>query len=211
MARRMPARYKSGPHKGQFMPKGARGRKRKRRASSSTTLSNPPRRRRRSSSPRRHRRRRSNPPAGLSPKNIGKTLLQGAKDASGVLLGKAAARAVPQYFKLPQAGLAGLGIQLGVAIAAGLAAHKFVNRDYGRFVLAGGISAPMETFIVAKNIPFLAPALSPGTGMVALAGYAGYYNALPAPRPMASYARTQGLQAYAGAGARAPMNPGDDY
>lgn len=208
MARRMPPRYKSGPHKGQFMPKSARGRKSSRRRSSSTALANPPKRRkrRRSSSPSSSsssRRRRRNPPAGLSPRAIGKTLAQGVKDASGVLLGKAAARAVPQYFKLPQSGIAGLAVQLGVAIATGLAAHRFVNRDYGRFVLAGGISAPLETFIVAKNFPVLGPALSPGTANVALGAYAmgGGMGTYALPRRLApgvsSYAAAQGLRSYA--------------
>lgn len=211
MARRTPPRYKSGPKKGQFMPKSARGRKSsKRRRSNPPAATAAPRRRRRrrtassssSSSPRRRGRRR-NPP---SMRGIVGQLVQGGKDASGVLLGKASARAVPQLFNLPQSGVIGLAVQLGVALATGLAAHKFVGRDYGRFVMAGGISAPLETFIVSKNIPYLAPALSPQTAAIAVGAYSNYRGNYAIP--MASYARNPGLQSYAKAAA---VSDGADY
>lgn len=198
MARKLPRRGAGG----RFMKGGGK----RRRSSSRRTKSNPPRR---------HRRRRTtrrNPPVSLRPKNIGRELLQGVKDAGFIIGGKASARALPTLLKLPQAGLVGLGVQLGTAFATGLAVHKFVGRDAGRFWLAGGLTAPLETWIVAKNVPFLAPALSPGTAAVQVGAYvapglSAYY--LPAARRAPVQMEGRGMGAYVSPAGRYDL--GSDY
>lgn len=102
-----------------------------------------------------------------------KKLTGGVKDAGGILLGKAAARAIPVQFGLPKQGAIGLGVQAGVGLAAAMLADKFLGREMGRMVLAGALSAPMETLVVSAGIPFLSPALSPVSQMGDLGAYAG--------------------------------------
>lgn len=110
---------------------------------------------------------------------------QGFKDAAGVVVGKAAARAIPQMVGLAQAGYVGMAIQAVAAVAAGWAANRFIGANFGRMVLAGGLSAPLESLVKSLNIPIISAGLSddylPGIGsypMLAaypqeLSGYAG--------------------------------------
>lgn len=179
--RKTPPRYKSGPKKGQFMPKSARRkranpvrktRKRRsstRRASSATTTTR--RRRRRTA--------RRNPPR----RDIVGMVVDGAMGAGGVLVGKASARAIPALVGLPQAGNVGLAIQAATAVAVGWLADSFVGRDVGQYVLAGGISAPLESLVVRLNIPFLSSALAQAPGTVG--AYVMPRRALRNPAPRA--------------------------
>lgn len=112
-------------------------------------------------------------------------ITQGFKDAAGVVVGKAAARAIPQMVGLAQTGYAGMAIQAIAAIAAGYGANRFIGANFGRMVLAGGLSAPLESLVKSLNIPIISAGLSddylPGIGsypMLAsypqeLSGYAG--------------------------------------
>lgn len=101
---------------------------------------------------------RRNPPGGDL---VGKAT-QGAMDAGAVLVGKAATRSIPQLLSLPQTGNTGLAVQAATAVAAGWAADRFVGPDVGRFVLAGGLTAPMESLIIRFNVPWLSTALAGG-------------------------------------------------
>lgn len=159
MARRKtPPRYKSGPKKGQFMPKGARRKARRNpvavraRASSGSSTT------KRAAAPRRVRAyaARRNPPKS----DLLDSLTAGVMGAGGVLVGKAAARSLPQLLTLPQAGNVGLAVQAATAVVVGWLADRFVGRDVGSMVLAGGLSAPMESLVIRLNIPWLSPALS---------------------------------------------------
>lgn len=213
MARRLPARTKSG----RFVKGGGRRRKRRR----ASVKSNPPAARRRS--PRRarrstkRRRTRSNPPRPrVTAKGAVGQLVQGAKDAAMVVTGKAAARALPTLLKLPKEGALGIGVQIGVGLASGFLAHWFGGRDAGRFILAGALSAPIETVLVAKRVPFFAPALSPATAATQVGAYAmpsvggvgAYYlpDAVEADAGMSGYVAAHRTPAMSGAGDDYPYN-----
>ena len=192
MARRLPRR---GPG-GRFVKGGGR------RRSASSRRS--PRRRKKS----RRRSYRSNPTIRtprLTARSIMKQTVQGVQDAAWVVGGKAVARALPTMFNLPKEGAVGLGVQLGTAIAAGWLAHTFTGRDAGRFALAGGLSAPLETAIVAYRVPFLAPALSPATAAAQVGAYrwpsmSGYV--LPRSQPV----QMEGFGAYVAPNGAGPLN-----
>lgn len=135
-----------------------------------TFAANPPRRIRRRS----RRRFRRNP--GTVKGLIGMAT-QGLKDAAGVVVGKTAARALPQVLGLPQAGAMGLGIQAVAALVVGYGASRFLGHDVGRMVLAGGLAAPLESAVKQMNIPIVSAALSayplgayPGEGLGAGTG-----------------------------------------
>lgn len=185
MARRLPARGRNGRFK-----KGGGGRRRStarrkrstrrnptRRVGVSTTTKQNPRRRRRRTTTRRNPR-------------VVNQLTEGVRNAAGVLVGKAAARTIPSIVGLPKQGMLGLGIQAAVAVVAGGAADRFLGREWGKMVLAGALTAPLETLVVAYNVPFLSAALSPVTASAEVGQYVGSYvtpRVLPAPSGMGSY------------------------
>jgi hypothetical protein len=79
-------------------------------------------------------------------KNMGKILQQGAIDATGVTIGKVGARFVSGF--IPSFGegvFMNLAKQAVAALGVGFLAGQFVPRDFGRFVMAGALSAPVET------------------------------------------------------------------
>lgn len=179
MARRLPPRHKSGPNKGRFK-KRARAKRR-----------NPPRAAARRAAPRRAAARRA--PARRAPArrsyrrnparpDVVKMLTRGTVTATQVLLGKAAARAVPDMLNLPKGGNQGLAVQVATALGVGYVAAMFFTQTTAAAILAGGLTAPIETLIVQAQLPYLSQYLSPnGSGVVA--GYvprAGH-------RPLAGY------------------------
>ena len=83
------------------------------------------------------------------------TFIDGAVEAGQILIGKAVARSIPDLANLPKEGNVGLAIQGGVALAAGFVADMFLSRDAARAILAGGLTAPLETLIVAYQVPWL--------------------------------------------------------
>jgi len=107
------------------------------------------------------------------------TFINGAMGAGGVLVGKAAVRSLPQLLSLPQAGNVGLAVQAATAVAAGYVADRFVGSDVAQYILAGGLSAPMESLIIRLNVPWLATALA-SSG--AVAGYVPGRGIAAAPR-----------------------------
>jgi hypothetical protein len=85
-------------------------------------------------------------------------LMNGAVDATEVVLGKAVARAIPQLVGLPQSGAVGLAVQVGSALLAGYLARN-ISPNASKMVLAGGLAAPIESFVKGLNIPLISAAL----------------------------------------------------
>lgn len=173
MARRLPPR----DSKGRFKKRGrSRSRSRKRRRRARRNL--PPRdsmgrfvatrggrrRRRRSRSRRSYRRNPAMP-------DVFGLLMDGTIQAGQVLVGKAATRSVPDLFQLPKQGNVGLAVQGAVAVGLGWVADMFLSKDAARAILAGGLTAPMETMIVAYQVPWLSTALAPTTANGNLQAY----------------------------------------
>lgn len=105
---------------------------------------------------------RANPPRPRARDIVGR-IQSGLTDGLNVLLGEAAARAIPTLFRLPTAGAVGIGVQLATAVGIGMVAERLVSRDAARMMVAGGVSAGLQSLVIAYNVPFLAPALQPGT------------------------------------------------
>ena len=134
-------------------------------------------------------------------------LQDGAANALYILVGKAGARTVHTITGLPKAGNMGLAVQALSAVAVGMIADMVIGPARAKYVLAGGLTAPLETAIVAYNIPFLAPALSPAAQVNDLQGY----------RAVGSYVRPavadNGMGRYvaAGAGLSGYVSPSDSF
>jgi len=104
------------------------------------------------------RRVRRNPPRKFTVQNVLGEVQQGAIDAAGVVVGKAATRIVANFVPIPKEGaIMNFVVQAGSAIVVGMAARMVVGRDMARMVIAGGFAAPIEGF--AKGIPFIGPML----------------------------------------------------
>ncbi len=184
MARRLPPRHKSGPKKGQFRKRAGARRKNpaKRRAAPRRAAARaaPRRAAPRRAAPRRAYRR--NPARRL---DVVKMLTRGTTMAAQVLIGKAATRAVPDLMNLPKGGNTGLAVQVATALGVGFIAQQFLSAGAAAAILAGGLTAPVETLIHNANIPYLSQYLSPnGEGVVA-----GY---VPRHRPLAGYVQRGG-------------------
>lgn len=128
------------------------------------------RKRRRRSAPRRRRRRapRRNPRGFKIPtmRGVFAQIQTGVVDAAEVVIGKAAARAIPTAINLPKEGPMGLLIQAGTAIVVGMLGVQFISKNAGKMMLAGALAAPVESLIAGLNIPFISPALAPvGMGL----------------------------------------------
>jgi hypothetical protein len=201
MAKRTRPRYKSGAKKGQFMSDRAiaaskGGRKRTRRKA--TTRRNPgrsvavrknaPARKRRSPAKvARRRPARRNPPKRRL--DILGSLMGGGIEAVQILVGKAAARSIPDLIRAPKEGNVGLAVQAATALVVGWGASMFLSPNAARAMLAGGLTAPIETLVVAYNVPWLSNALAPVTaannvgayarGRIGNGGMSGYVRARP--------------------------------
>ena len=119
----------------------------------------------------------------MTVKNVTKTLMDGAMDSALVLTGKAATRMIPLMANLPKEGNIGLAVQGLTAVVVSMLAQNFLRPAQARMILAGGLTAPLETLIVSFNIPFLAPALQPVEGDAQLSAYLGGYVTPPPPAP----------------------------
>lgn len=138
---------------------------------------NPVGRRRR----RRHYRRNPGAVRGLM-----QIATQGVKDAAGVVIGKAATRTVSGLIPFgANTGIVGALKQVVVAVGVGYGAHRFMGKDFARMVVAGGIAAPLETFVKSLNIPLLSPALAAGDEAYAALGA---YPLAAYPRALAGVA-----------------------
>lgn len=189
--------------------KRRRSSSKKRRRNRPVAKSNPTRRRRRTVAAKRRRapsRRRRSSTRRRNPAVLN-MLKQGLGDAAGVVAGKALARMLPTMIpQLPKVGPVGLAVQAAGAVLIGFAADALkLPRDFARALLAGGLSAPLETAAVAYRVPILGPALDPvaqtAAVIAASGGVSGYANtrrrltgyAKPVPgvsRPFGSAART---------------------
>ncbi|KKN26156.1 hypothetical protein LCGC14_0877570 [marine sediment metagenome] len=171
MARKLPPRVQSGKNKGQFR-KRAKSSPRKRKTATrrrNSPAANPGKRRApaRRNAPRRGGR--------ITVRKVTRNLTQGAMDAALILVGKAGARSVPAFLpNLPKEGNIGLAVQALVAVALGLAADMVLPSAQAKMILAGGLTAPVETLVVSFNVPFLADALAPVTASEQLSAYYGY-------------------------------------
>lgn len=169
--RKLPPRYKSGPKKGQFKPKSARRRssssKSRKRKRTTTRRRRNPGRTTRSRTRTRRRRARSNPRR----MPVLQQFTDGVVEAGQILVGKAAARSIPDIVNLPKEGNVGLAIQAGTALVIGYVADMFLSRDASRAMTAGALTAPLETLIVSSGVPWLAPALSPTSAANNLSAY----------------------------------------
>lgn len=119
----------------------------------------------------------------MTVKNITKTLMDGAMDSGLVLVGKAATRSIPLLANLPKEGNIGLAVQGLTAVVVSMLAQNFLRPAQARMILAGGLTAPLETLIVSYNIPFLSPALQPVEADAQLSAYLGGYVSPPPPAP----------------------------
>lgn len=117
----------------------------------------------------------------MSIRAVTKQLTEGAQDAALVLVGKAATRTIPLMANLPKEGNLGLAIQALTAVVTGMIASRVLSPSRARMVLAGGLTAPMETLVVSYNVPFLAPALQPVESDAQLSAYLGGYVEGPPP------------------------------
>jgi len=158
--RRTMATKRRRDSKGRFLKGRARStsrrraapKRRRRNTHNTVARSRPPQRRRASNPPRRR----------FTVKRVVGDLTKGVQDAALIIVGKAAARTIPAFLpQLPKAGPMGLAVQGVMAVVVGMIADQTLGRGTGRMVLAGGLTAPLETAAVAFNVPFLAAALSP--------------------------------------------------
>ena len=203
MAKRLPPRVKSGKNKGQFRRRASTKRKspaKKRRrnpATNSAAAANRPK-------------RRNNPPrrGKFTVRKITRSLTTGAMDALLVIVGKAGARTIPAMLpNLPKEGNIGLAIQALTAVVLGLVADMVLSPAQAKIILAGALTAPIETLVVAMNVPFLAPALAPVTLNAQLSAYMGSYVQPPLLPPDPN---NNSIGAYVQEGADAAMQ-GYDY
>lgn len=174
MAQKMPRR----DSKGRFVKAGARKRTRSKSKRRASPRRNPPRKANgqfaKRGGARRSTARRSSPrrnaPRPKLPDLVG-TLMDGTVMATQVLVGKAAVRSIPDLTGLPKQGIPGLAVQAGVALATGYVATMFLSPNAAAAITAGGLSAPLETFLVAQNVPWIGRALAPTTANAAVGAY----------------------------------------
>lgn len=89
--------------------------------------------------------------------------MNGVTDAAEVVAGKAAARAIPNLVGLDTAGPLGLAVQGLSALVVGWVGHSFISHNAGKMMLAGGLAAPLESFVKSMNIPFISANLGEDT------------------------------------------------
>lgn len=142
------------------------GKQRKRRTRRSAAQGAPVARKRRRKSigfaanPRRHRRRRGFRRNPISFGGITSRIKDGLKGGLGVVVGKAAARAIPTMLGQSRSGVLGLALQGLVGVFVAPFAAKFGGAEFGKAFLWGAFAAPIESAVVGFNVPLLAPALS---------------------------------------------------
>jgi hypothetical protein len=123
--------------------------------------------------------------------DVVKMVTRGALTATQVLLGKAATRAVPDMLNLPKAGNAGLATQVAVALGLGYVGEMFFSKATAAALLAGGMTAPVESLLVSANIPYVSDALRATDAPVA-----GYVMPRTPSLPLSGYVTHGGDQSY---------------
>lgn len=138
--------------------------------------------------------RRRNPGAG----DLVTMLKDGVVDSVEIVVGKAAARSIPQIAKLPTSGNVGIAIQIGAALVLGYLGDR-VSPEIGRNVLAGGLLGPLEDLIVTANVPWISSALSQ-TAVAAPASTSSTSSTSSAAGTAGGYALAPGQKLLPGAG-----------
>lgn len=85
-------------------------------------------------------------------------LQRGVVDAAGVVTGKAATRFVANLVPIGGQDLfVNVAKQAGAAIVVGMVSRRFLGQDWARMMLAGGLAAPVESFL--SGLPVIGPML----------------------------------------------------
>lgn len=111
-------------------------------------------------------------------------LRQGVMDAGATLVGGALARTASGLIPLPNTGLTGAAVGLGVALGIGMAARKVVSADTARFLTAGAMQVPLKSLIttfVPQAGAFLGDYDNIGTYALPGGGVAGYLDSVSDP------------------------------
>lgn len=135
--------------------------------------------------PRRRRKRYGiNPRGGI----VGQ-VMQGVKDAGATLVGGALARTAVGFVPLPNTGLTGAMVGVGVAVGLGMVARKVVSGDTARFITAGAMQVPLKA-LITSFVPSAGAFLGDydNIGVYGQPGVAGYLDSVSDPSDhMASY------------------------
>ncbi|MGH3589539.1 MAG: hypothetical protein ACRDRF_00680 [Pseudonocardiaceae bacterium] len=105
-------------------------------------------------------------------------------DAGATLVGGALARTASGLIPLPNTGLTGAAVGLGVALGIGMAARKVVSADTARFLTAGAMQVPLKSLIttfVPQAGAFLGDYDNIGTYALPGGGVAGYLDSVSDP------------------------------
>lgn len=86
-------------------------------------------------------------------------VMEGLKGGAGVVLGKAAVRAIPTMVGIPRTGMLGIGAQAAIGVVLAPFVDRFL-RGWGKPFLYGAFAAPLESLAVSLNLPVVGPALS---------------------------------------------------
>lgn len=79
-------------------------------------------------------------------------LVEGAKGAGAVVIGKAAGRTIANMLPLPKDTVVGsIGAQLASALLLGMVGRRFLPANIANYVFVGALTAPVETGL--KMIP----------------------------------------------------------
>lgn len=89
----------------------------------------------------------------FSVRGFTRDLQSGAMNAGAVIVGKAGARVIANFLPLPKDGIMNYVSQIVAALATGMVAKQFMGAKTAEFVLAGALSAPVETFL--KGVPVI--------------------------------------------------------
>lgn len=96
----------------------------------------------------------------------------GIVEAGQILVGKAAVRTIPDLIpNVPKEGNMGIALQAGTALVIGWVADMFLSKNAARAMTAGALTAPLETLIVAYQIPWISSALAPVSAQSNLQAY----------------------------------------
>lgn len=110
---------------------------------------------------RRSSRRRNPPASGLD--GFAGFLADGAINASLLTTAKIGARMAPGFVNQSRTSNVGLAVQIAAAVGLAYLADNFVGSDYGPWVLAGGLTGPLEDAALRFGVPYVGDALRPGT------------------------------------------------
>lgn len=105
-------------------------------------------------------RRRSNP-AVSGIRGFPGLLVNGAIGAVTLTTSKVATRMVPQLLNMTPGTNVGLGVELAAAVAFGWLTDMVAGEDWGSWVLAGALTAPLEDAAVRWQVPFIADHVGP--------------------------------------------------